>query len=83
LRNREPNETYEKTMVAIEQCLSDPASSDDGEDGEDEDDQTDQGKLSEDDEPSWEISQITKALQQCMERLLQMQMKREKLIQPG
>jgi hypothetical protein len=47
--SREPEKTFEETMAAIGDSLSDLASSDDGEDGEHEDEETEQGKLSEDD----------------------------------
>ena len=51
-------------LVAIGDSQSDLASSDDGEDVEDEDDEeTKQGKLSEDDEPGWEMGTITKSVQ--------------------
>jgi hypothetical protein len=55
-------------LVAMGHSVSDLASSDDGEHGEDEDDEaTVQGMLSYDDEPSWVMGTITKAVQQPME----------------
>jgi len=46
LTNKEPEKTIEEMMVANGDCLSDLASSGDGEDGEDEDDEeTEKGKL--------------------------------------
>ncbi|KAF8251987.1 hypothetical protein K440DRAFT_636170 [Wilcoxina mikolae CBS 423.85] len=71
-------------MVAIEDSLSDRASSDAGEDGEDEDDEeTEQGKLGEDVEPGWVIGTITKTVQHHLERFAQKQMKLDELTQPG
>jgi len=59
LMPREPEKTFEEMMAAIGDCLSDLASSDDGEYGEDEDEETEQRKLSEDDEPGWVMGTIT------------------------
>jgi len=74
LTSREPEKTFQEMLAAIGDCLSDLASSNDGEDGDDEDDEdTEQGKLSEDDEPSWVIGTITKTVQQHMERFRQKQ----------
>jgi hypothetical protein len=62
LTNRKPEKTFQEMMVAIRDSLSDLASSDNGEDGEEEDEETEQGQLSEDDEPSWVMSTITKTV---------------------
>jgi len=83
LTSREPEKTFEEMMTAIGNSLSDLASSDDGEDGEDEDEETEQGKLSEDDEPDWVMGTISKTVPQRMESFRQMQMKLDKLTQPG
>jgi hypothetical protein len=84
LRTREPEKTCEEMLGAIGDSLSDLGSSNDGEDGEDEDDQqTEQGKLSEDDEPGWEMGTITKTVEQRMERFQQKQMELDELTQPG
>jgi len=84
LTSREPGKTFEEMLIAIGDSLSDLASSDDGEDGEDEDDEeTEQGKLSDDNEPGWVMGTITKMVQQRVESFRQMQMKLDKLTQPG
>jgi hypothetical protein len=71
-------------LVAIEDSLSDLASSDDGDDGEDEDDEeTKQGNLSKDDEPGWVMGTITKTVPQHMERFRQKQMKLHEMTLPG
>jgi len=75
---------FEEMLVAIGDCLSDLASSDDWEDGEDEDDEeTVQGKLSEDDEPSLVMGTITKMEQHRKERFQQKQMRFDELTPPG
>jgi len=84
LASHAPEKTCEEIWVAIRGSLSDLASSDNGEDGEDEDEkETEQRKLSKDDEPGWVMGRITNAVQQCMERFRQKQMKLNKLTQPG
>jgi len=84
LTSREPGKTFEEMLIAIGDSLSDLASSDDGEDGEDEDDEeTEQGKVSDDNEPGWVMGTITKMVQQRVESFRQMQMKLDKLTQPG
>jgi len=84
LTSRKHEKTFQEMLVAIGDCLSDLASSDDGEDGEEEDDEeTEHGNLSEDDEPGWVMGTITKTVQQRMERFRQKQMKLDKLTQPG
>jgi len=66
---REPKKTFPEMMVAIWDSLSDIASSYNGEDGEDGNDkETEQGQRSEDNEPDWVMSMITKPVQQRMER---------------
>jgi len=83
LTNREPEKTFQEIVVAVGDCLSDLASSNDGEDGEDEDeDEIGQGKLSEDDDQGWVMGTITKMIPQGMERFRQKQMKFDKLTQP-
>jgi len=84
LTSREPDKTIEEMLVAIRHCLSDLASSDDGEDVEAKDDEdTEYGKLSENDEPGWVMGTITKTVQQHMERFRQKQMKIDELTQLG
>jgi len=83
LTSREPEQTFEKMLVAIGDSLRDLASSDDGEDGEDQDDEeTEQGEQSDDDEPGWVMGTITKTVQPRMESFRQKQMKLDKLTQP-
>jgi hypothetical protein len=75
---------FEQMLAAIGDSLSDIASFDDGEDGNDEyDEATVQGKLSENDEPGCMMGNITKTVQQHMNRFRQKQMKLDKLTQPG
>jgi hypothetical protein len=84
LTSREPEKTFEEMLVAIGDSLSDLASTDDGEDGEEEDDEeSEQGNLSEDDEPGWVMSTITKTVQQRMARFRQKQINLDELTQPG
>jgi hypothetical protein len=84
LMSRLPETTFAEKLIAIGDCLSDLASSDDGEDGEEEDDQeTEQGNLSEDDKPGWVMRTITKTVQQHRERFHEKQMKLDELTQPG
>jgi len=62
--------TFEETLDAIGDSLSDLACSEDEDDGEDEDDDeedTGHGKLSEDDKPSWVMGTICKMVQHRME----------------
>jgi len=74
LTNFECEKRFEEMMVAIEDSLSDLASSDDGETGAYEQDaETEQGKLSEDDQLGL-MGTITKTVQQYMERFGQKQM---------
>ena len=83
LTNRELDKTFDKMMVAVGDSLSNLESSDKGEVGDVQDDvETEQGKLSEDDEPGWEISTITKMVQQRIERFWQKQMQLDALRQP-
>jgi len=84
VRNREPKKTFREMMVAIGDCLSNIASSNNGEDGEDENDEvTEQGQLNEDDKPCWGMGTSNKTVQQRMERFRQKQMKLDELTQPG
>jgi len=81
-----PEITFEEMLNAIGDSLSDLASSTDEEDGEDEDDDeedTGHGKLSEDDEPGWVMSTISKMVKHRMESFQQRQMKLDQLTQPG
>jgi len=69
----------------IGDSLRDLACSEDEEDGEDEDDDDEDtvlGKLSEDDEPGWVMSTISKMVQHHMERYRQKQMRLDELTQP-
>jgi len=82
--NRDPEMSFEETMVAIRDNLNNLASSDYGADEEDEyDEETAKVKLSEDTEPSWVIGQITKPVQQRMRRLRLEQIKLNELKEPG
>jgi len=84
LMSRVPEMTFEEMLVSIGGCLSDLATSDDGEDGDEEaDEETEQGNMSEDDEPGWVMRTITKMDQQRKERFRQMQMKLDELTRPG
>jgi hypothetical protein len=84
LTNQKPGKTFEETMVAIGDGLSDLASSDNGADGENEDvEDKEQGKLSENNEPGWVMGTMTKTEQQYMERFRQKQMKLDEITQPG
>ena len=86
LTTTKPETTFEEMLNGIRDSLSNLASSDDGEDGEDEDDDEDNsklGKLSEDDEPGWVMSTISKPVQHRIERFRPKQIKLDKLMQPG
>jgi len=77
LRAREPERTDQEMLNAIQNSLSDLATSGDGEDGEDEDNEEEDselGKPSEDDGAGWVMSTITKTVQHYMERIHQKQM---------
>jgi len=83
LMTREPKKTFHEMIVAIAGCLSEIASSNDGEDGEDEnDEETEQGKLSEDDESGWVMGTISKTVQHCIQRFWQKHMTLHQLTQP-
>jgi len=76
-------QTCREMMVAIGDCLSDHATSDNGEYGDDEDDEeTEQGKLSEDDKAGWVMGTISNTVQQRMERVRHKQMKLDELTTP-
>jgi hypothetical protein len=67
LMSRASEKTFQEMLVAIGYSLSDLSSSDHGEDGMKQDDEeTEQGNLSEDDEPGWVMSSITKTVKQRM-----------------
>jgi len=84
LRNREPDMTFQGTIVGIADSLSDLASSDDGEDGEDDDDrETEQNKLSDDDQPGCVMSTISNMPQQRIERFRQNLVKLDEFTHPG
>jgi hypothetical protein len=83
LMKTKPENTFHEMIVAIEDSMSDLASSDNGEDGEDDDEVTEQGKMSEDDKPGWVMGTITKTVPQRMERFRQKQMKLHELTQSG
>jgi len=81
---REPNQTFPEVMVAIEDSLSNHASSNDGENREDEvDEETEQGQLSKDDEPGWVVGTMSKTIQQRVKRFWQKQMILDEVTQPG
>jgi len=64
LMNREPEQTFQKMMVAMGDSVSDLATSDNAEDGEDEDDEeTELGQPSDDDEAGWMTGTIMKTVQ--------------------
>jgi len=67
---RKTEKTFEQMLNAIGDGLSDLASSDDDEDGEgeaDDEEDIELGKISEDDEPGWVMSIISKAVQHRIE----------------
>jgi hypothetical protein len=67
--NRELKMTFQEMIVAMGDCPSHLASSDDTNDGEDKDDEeTEQGQQSEDDEPGRMVGRVTQTVQQRMER---------------
>jgi len=75
---------FQAMMVAIEDSLSDLASSNDWEDGENEDDEEpEQGKLSKDDEPGRVMGTMSKTGHHRMERFRHKPMKLNKLTHPG
>jgi len=80
---RKPAKTFEQILNAIGEILSDLEISDDEEDGKDVEDEedTELGKLSEDDEPGWVISKISKTVQHRMESFQQKQMRLDELTQ--
>jgi len=78
--------TVEEMLHVIGDGLSDVASSDDEDDGEEKDDDQDDpagGKVTEDDEPGWEMGTTSKTVQYNMECFRQTQMKLDKFTQPG
>ena len=85
LTTKDPEKTFKQMLNAIEDSLSDFASSDDEEDAEDayEDNDTEQGKLNEDDEPSCVMGTISKMLPRLIERFWQKKIKLDELTQPG
>jgi len=81
-----PETTFEEMFNEIGDSLSDLASSDDEQDRADEEDDEEDtvlGKLSDDDEPGWVMSTITKTVQHRMESFRQKQMRLDELTQPG
>jgi hypothetical protein len=81
-----PETTLEEMLNVTRDSLCDLATSDDKQDAEDEQDaeeDTELGKLSDDDEPGWVLSRITKTVQHRMESLLPKQMRLDQLTQPG
>jgi len=84
LTTRELEKLLPDMMVAIGNCLSDLASSDDEEDGQDEvDADTELGKLRNDNNPGWAVGTISKTVKQCMERMWLKKMNLHDLTQPG
>jgi len=74
---------FEEMLNAIGDSLRNLASSNNDKDWEDEDnaeEDTEHGKLSEDDEPCWAMSTISKMVQHRMESFRQMQMRLDKLM---
>jgi hypothetical protein len=66
---RKPETTFEELLDAIWDCLSDNASSDHEwhwQHKEDQEEDKELGKLSDDDEPGWVMSTITKTVQHHM-----------------
>jgi len=81
LMTREPEMKWQEKIIAIRENLLDFTSSDHGEDQVVEDDKaTDQGHLSKDDEQSCVMGIISKAIQLCLGRFRQNQIKCEELI---
>ena len=86
LTTTKPETTFEGMLNAIGDCLSDLASSDNGEDGADEDDDEEDpagGKLGVNDEPCWVMGTISTTVNYHMGRFGQKQMKLDELTQPG
>jgi len=80
----EPKKMIQEMMIAIGDCLSDLAGSNNEEDGEDDDDEdTELGKLSEDEEPGWVVGTKSKTVPQRLETFWQTQMKLDELTQSG
>jgi hypothetical protein len=84
LTTRKPKNPYEEIWNTVRESLRDFATSDDKEDGvhkvNDEGDRG-QGKLSEDNEPHWELGTIFKMVDEFMEGVVQKEMKLEELTQ--
>ena len=78
--------TIKEMLNPVGDSVSVLGSSEDEEDEEDEDDDEENpelGKLSEDDEPGWEMGTISKTVQRRMESFWQKQMRLDQLTQPG
>jgi len=82
LRTGAPEMTYEEMQLAMSDCLSHHACSDDAEDEEDDDEHIEQGKLGEGDEPGCMIGKMSKMVEQHMQRVRQKQMKLDNLTHP-
>ena len=86
LTTTKPETTFEEMLNAIEESLSNLASSDNWEDGKDNDgDEEDHelGKRSENNEPGWVMGTIYKTVQHRMGCFPQRQMRLDELTQPG
>jgi len=86
LTTRKPEKTYDEMVNGIGDSLSNLASSDNEEDGdneEDDEEDTDLGKLSEDNEPSRVIGEISKPVKQRTERFWQIKMRFDEFMLPG
>lgn len=84
MTTREPEKLLPVMIIAMGECLSDLACSDDGEDGDNEDDnEREQGKRSKDDKPGRVLGTISTTVQQHMKRFPQTQMKLQKVTKPG
>jgi hypothetical protein len=82
---RKSENTFKEILKAIEDSLSDLASSDDEEDGKDKEDEEDPelGKLSDDYEPGWVLGTISKTWQHRMESFRPKQLRIDELTKPG
>ena len=84
--NRKPEKKFDRMLNAIEDSLSNLASSNDEQEGEDEEDDeehTELGNLSDDDEPGWVISTISKPVQDRIASFWEKLIRLDELMQPG
>ena len=83
---RKPRKTVQDMLKSVGDSLNDFGSSNDEQDGQDEEDDkqdTERSKLSDDDEPGWMMSTISKTVQHRIESFRQKQMRLHELKQSG